>query len=124
MKIGFKPQNLVQNLVLEKFSDNGNSLKRIIEIPGKAPKTLEINYKKGDFIPTQWYVSNYNVIKRDGKSSLVKTLESTKSYLNENHTVVQRFNKKNQPEKVVIDITNGEINKTIKSIKNITKTGV
>ena len=48
MKIGFKPQNLVQNLVLEKFSDNGNSLKRIIEIPGKAPKTLEINYKRNN----------------------------------------------------------------------------
>ena len=124
MKIGFKPQNLVQNLVLEKFSDNGNSLKRIIEIPGKAPKTLEINYKKGDFIPTQWYVSNYNVIKRDGKSSLVKTLESTKSYLNENHTVVQRYNKIGKPEQLTIDVANGEVNTTTKSINNISRTGV
>lgn len=124
MKIGFKPQNLVQNLVLEKFSDNGNSLKRIIEIPGKAPKTLEINYKKGDFIPTQWYVSNYNVIKRDGKSTLVKSLESTKSFPNENHTVVQRYNKIGKPEQLTIDVANGEVNKTTKTIENITRTGV
>lgn len=124
MKIGFKPQKLVQNLVLEKFSKNGDMMTRIIEIPGKSPKTLEINYEKTKFVPTQWYVSNYNVIKRDGKSTIVKSLESTKSFPNENHTVVQRYNEKHQPEKVVIDITNGEVNKTTKPIKNITGTGI
>ena len=38
MKIGFKPRRLAQNLVLEKFSDNGNTLTRIIEIPSKNAK--------------------------------------------------------------------------------------
>lgn len=124
MKIGFKPQKLVQNLVLEKFSNNGNSLKRIIEIPGKSPKTLEINYEKTKFIPTQWYVSNYNVIKRDGKSTIVKSLDSTKSFPNENYTVVQRYNKIGKPEQLTINIANGEVNKTTKPIKNITRTGI
>lgn len=124
MKIGFKPQKLVQNLVLEKFSKNGDMMKRIIEIPGKSPKTLEINYEKTKFVPTEWYVSNYNVIKRDGKSTLVKSLESTKSFPNENHTVVQRYNKIGKPEQLTIDIVNGEVNKTTKPIENITRTGV
>ena len=124
MKIGFKPQKLVQNLVLEKFSKNGDMMKRIIEIPGKSPKTLEINYEKTKFVPTEWYVSNYNVIKRDGKSTLVKSLESTKSFPNENHTVVQRYNKIGKPEQLTIDVANGEVNKTTKTIENITRTGV
>lgn len=124
MKIGFKPQKLVQNLVLEKFSKNGDMMKRIIEIPGKSPKTLEINYEKTKFVPTEWYVSNYNVIKRDGKSTIVKSLESTKSFPNENHTVVQRYNKICKPEQLTIDIVNGEVNKTTKPIENITRTGV
>ena len=124
MKIGFKPQNLVQNLVLEKFSKNGDMLKRIIEIPGKSPKTLEINYEKTKFVPTEWYVSNYNVISRNGKSSLVKTLESKKTLPNEQHTVVKRFNEKHQPEKLVIDVANGKVHKTKRHIKQITRTGV
>ena len=134
MKIGFKPQSLVQNLVLEKFSNNGNSLKRIIEMPGKNAKTLEINYEKTKFIPTQWYVSNYNVIKRDNKSTFVKSLQSTKSFpnenhtvvqrYNENHTVVQRYNKIGKPEQLTIDVANGEVNTTTKSINNISRTGV
>ena len=124
MKIGFQPQSLVQNLVLEKFSNNGNSLKRIIEMPGKNVKTLEINYEKTKFIPTQWYVSNYNVIKRDNKSTFVKSLQSTKSFPNENHTVVQRYNKIGKPEQLTIDVANGEVNTTTKSINNISRTGV
>lgn len=124
MKIGFKPQNLTQNLVLEKFADNGNSLTRIIEIPGKKAKTLEINYKKAKILPTQWYVANYNVIGRDKQSTVVKTLESTKSFSNENHTVIQRKNEKGQPEKLTIDIINGEVHKITKPIKKITRIGV
>ena len=124
MKIGFKPQNLVQNLVLEKFSDNGNFLKRIIEIPGKKAKTLEISYKKANFLPTQWYVANYNVIGRDKQSTVVKTLKSTKSFSNENHTVIQRNNKIGIPEEITIDMTSGEVNRTTKPIKNIIRTGI
>ena len=38
MKIGFKPQTLVRNLATETFSNNGNTLNRIIEIPATATK--------------------------------------------------------------------------------------
>lgn len=49
MKIGFKPQTLVKNLATETFSNNGNTLNRIIEIPATATKperVLDITYKK------------------------------------------------------------------------------
>lgn len=124
MKIGFKPQKLVQNLVLEKFADNGNTLRRIIEIPEKKGKTIELTYKKGNFVPTQWYVANYNVIKRDGQSTLVKSMNSTKSFPDEVHTTIQRFGKTGKPEELTIDISNGEVNKTVKPIKNIERAGI
>lgn len=124
MKIGFKPQKLVQNLVLEKFSNNGNSLKRIIEIPGRQAKTVELTYKRADFMPTQWYVANYNVMKRDGQSTLVKSMKSTKSFPDDIHTKIQRLGRMGKPEELTIDITNGDVNKTVKPIKNIERTGV
>ena len=124
MKIGFKPQKLVQNLVLEKFADNGNTLKRIIEIPGKKAKTVEITYNKTNFIPTQWYVANYNVMKRDSHSTLVKSMSSTKSFPDDVHTTIQRFGRTGKPEELTIDISNGEVNKTVKPIKNIERTGI
>ena len=49
MKIGFKPQTLVKNLATEVFSDNGNTLNRIIEIPATATKPelfLTLHIKK------------------------------------------------------------------------------
>ena len=83
MKIGFKPQTLVKNLATEVFSDNGNTLNRIIEIPATATKperVLDITYKKGEFIPTQWFVANYNLFKRNTKNVVNKTFVSNKAH--------------------------------------------
>ena len=124
MKIGFRPQKLVQNLVLEKFSDNGNTMKRIIEISEKNAKTVELTYKKAKFVPTQWYVANYNVIKRDGNSTLLKSMTSTKSFPDDVHTIIQKKKKTGRPEELTIDITNGEVNKTVRRINNIERAGV
>ena len=46
MKIGFKPQTLVKNLATEVFSDNGNTLNRIIEIPATATAVAAIHTGK------------------------------------------------------------------------------
>ena len=124
MKIGFKPRRLAQNLVLEKFSDNGNTLTRIIEIPSKNAKTVELTYKKTSFVPTQWYVANYNVIKRDSKSTLAKSMTSTKSFPDDVHTIIQRRGKTGRPEELTIDISNGEVSKTVRTINNIKRAGV
>lgn len=62
MKIDFRPQRLINNLVLEQ--KNGTQIKRIIEIPAKSAntrKTLEITYRKSHVLPTEWFVSNYNL---------------------------------------------------------------
>lgn len=120
MKIGFKPQVLVQNLAKETFSDNGNTLNRIIEIPAKANKperVLDITYKKGDFIPTQWYVSNYNLFNRDGKNVVRKTLQTNKAHANEIHSVVTTYGTNGYGKEVTIDVSGGEVSKSTKNIK-------
>lgn len=118
MKINFMPQRLKNNLVMEKFIENGQALKRIIEIPGKNPKVLDITYRKTDYLPTEWYVSSYNLIRRDKNSTLEKTLYSIKMFPNEQHTVVQKL-KSNKAEKIIINQTNGEVNKFVQNIDHI-----
>lgn len=62
MKIDFRPQRLINNLVSEQ--KHGMQVKRIIEIPAKSGstrKTLEITYRKSHVLPTEWFVSNYNL---------------------------------------------------------------
>lgn len=120
MKIGYKPQKLVKNLVSENFFNNGNSMRRIIEIPAqsaKAGKILDIVYTKTDSIPTQWYVANYNLIRRDKKSTVAKTLTSVKTHPNEIHTVTSRYNQKGYGQELTIDINNGNVIKTSKDIQ-------
>ena len=120
MKIGFKPQTLVANIASETFTDNGKTLNRIIEIPGKAGKSgkvLDITYKQGDFIPTQWYVSNYNLFNRDGKNIVRKTLKTNKAHANEIHSVVTTYGTNGYGKEVTIDISNGEVTKSSKHIK-------
>lgn len=124
MKIGFKPQSLLKNLVSEHYADNGNTLKRIIEIPANKPKTLEITYNKTNFIPTQWYVSNYNVISRNSNSTVEKSMKSTKSFPDEIHTEIQRYDKKGEPEQLNIDIADGKVIKSVKTIDCIERTGI
>lgn len=124
MKIGFKPQSLLKNLVSEHYADNGNTLKRIIEIPANKPKTLEITYNKTNFIPTQWYVSNYNVISRNSNSTVEKSMKSTKSFPDEIHTEIQRYDKKGEPEQLNIDIADGKVIKSVKAIDCIERTGI
>ena len=108
----------------EHYADNGNTLKRIIEIPANKPKTLEITYNKTNFIPTQWYVSNYNVISRNSNSTVEKSMKSTKSFPDEIHTEIQRYDKKGEPEQLNIDIADGKVIKSVKAIDCIERTGI
>ena len=119
MKIGFKPQTLVKNLATEVFSDNGNTLNRIIKIPATASKperVLDITYKKGEFIPTQWFVANYNLFKRNTKNVVNKTFVSNKAHPDEVHSVVTTYGTNGYAKEVTIDISNGEVNRTEKNI--------
>lgn len=119
MKIGFKPQTLVKNLATEVFSDNGNTLNRIIEIPATATKperVLDITYKKGEYIPTQWYVANYNLFNRNAKNVVNKTLVSNKAHPDEIHSVVTTYGTNGYAKEVTIDVSNGEVNRTEKNI--------
>lgn len=120
MKIGFKPQKLVDKLVSEDFFDNGNALRRIIEIPAKkndTSKVLDITYRKGDFLPTQWYVASYNLVKRNPNSTIEKTLVSQKAHPDEIHTVVTQYNKNGYGKETTIDIDYSKLTKTSKDIK-------
>ena len=122
MKISFKPPKLMNNLVIEKYLESGNSLRRVIEIPTQPAKVLDIIYTKTDFLPTEWYVSNYNVRRRDPNSTIEKSLTSVKTFPNEKHTVVQRINTSNGSfEQVTIDKSNDAISKKVSKIKKITR---
>lgn len=119
MKIGFKPQTLVRNLATETFSNNGNTLNRIIEIPATATKperVLDITYKKGEFIPTQWYVANYNLFSRNGKKVVNKTLVNQKAHPDEIHSVITTYGTNGYAKEVTIDVSNSEVSKTAKTI--------
>ena len=119
MKIGFIPQTLVRNLATETFSNNGNTLNRIIEIPATATKperVLDITYKKGEFIPTQWYVANYNLFSRNGKKVVNKTLVNQKAHPDEIHSVITTYGTNGYAKEVTIDVSNGEVSKTAKTI--------
>lgn len=112
----------MNNLVIEKYLESGNSLRRVIEIPTKPAKVLDIIYTKTDFLPTEWYVSNYNVRRRDPNSTIEKSLTSVKTFPNEKHTVVQRINTSNGSfEQVTIDKSNDAISKKVSKIKKITR---
>ena len=119
MKIGFKPQTLVRNLATETFSNNGNTLNRIIEIPATATKperVLDITYKNGEVIPTPWYVANYNLFSRNGKKVVNKTLVNQKAHPDEIHSVITTYGTNGYAKEVTIDVSNGEVSKTAKNI--------
>ena len=105
MKIGFKPQRLIQNLVFEEFSNKGNTLRRVIETPKKI---IDLTYKKIDFVPTQWYVANYNVMQRGSNGRIIKTFNTNKFSAKEFQSVVKKI----YPQGIVetkINVDNGRV---------------
>lgn len=107
MKIGFKPQRLTQNLVLEEFSNKGNTLKRIIETPKRI---IDLTYQKSEFIPTQWYVANYNVMKRGSNGRVIKTFNANKFSANESQAIIQNIYPQSIQE-TKLHIENGTVTK-------------
>ena len=119
MKIDFKPQKLVNNIVTEHFTENGTALNRIISIPAKnqrPERVLDITYKKSNILPTEWYVSNYNLFSRNGKNVVHKTLTSEKN-LNKTHTVVTTYGTCGYGRQVTINTANNNVSKSEKPIK-------
>lgn len=95
MKVNFNPERQVKGLVLERLSDNGKELKRVFEISGKKPKTFDVTYKKSEFLPTEWYVSNYNLRRRDANSTLLASMKATNPTKGEFHRVIKSIDPRN-----------------------------
>lgn len=109
MRIEFRPQSFVNNLVLEQFSKDGKTLRRILEVSGKKARTVELTYKQSDFLPTQWYVANYNVIKRGLKGTLSKSFEVLEKDKEHSKSVVKEIYSNNYMRKLTIDINNKQV---------------
>ena len=119
MRVEFRPQSLVKNIVTENLSKDGNVLNRIVEIPAhnsNAGKVLDITYKKNEFVPTQWYVANYNLFQRN-KKAIAKTFDFTPISQNESHTVVKKYGANGYGTNKTIDIANGIIKTTESPIR-------
>lgn len=93
MKIDFRPQRLINNLVMEEKL-NAKQVRRIIDIPAKSGvsrKTLDITYTKSDLMPTQWFVSSYNLYANRKGLGLKKSLVVDQNSLNNRNTVVTDY---------------------------------
>ncbi len=93
MKIDFRPQRLINNLVMEEKL-NAKQVRRIIDIPAKSGvsrKTLDITYTKSDLMPTQWFVSSYNLYANRKGLGLKKSLVAEQNSLNNRNTVVTDY---------------------------------
>lgn len=85
MKINFKPQKLVRNLVLEQKVDK--DVRRIFDVQGAKRKTIDMTLSPAlNSYPKEYYVSSYKVY--DVTGNLSKAMEK-----NENgNTVVSTRN--------------------------------
>lgn len=74
MRIDFKPQRLLDNLVFEEKIVGG--IKRVFQTQGKKAKTIEMELSNldslGNVYPKEYYVSSYKVYGKD--SSLLKMM--------------------------------------------------
>lgn len=120
MKVNFNPERQVKGLVLERLSDNGKELKRVFEIPGKKPKTLDVTYKKSEFLPTEWYVSNYNLRRRDANSTLLSSMKATNPTKGEFHRVIKNIDPRDGKvtTTTINEYENGYFSKTVDIKKN------
>lgn len=75
MRIDFKPQRLLDNLVYEEKIANG--FMRLFQTSGKKPKTIAMEYSSLDSLghayPKEYYVTAYKVY--DNKSNLLKMMD-------------------------------------------------
>ena len=70
MKLDFKPQNLINNLVIEKKTEAG--IRRIFSTP---KRTIDMTISPLNSYPKEYYVSSFNVY--DNKSNLIKSMHRT-----------------------------------------------
>ena len=119
MRIEFRPQSLVKNIVTESLSKDGNTLNRLIEIPTSKyskGKVLDITYKKNEFLPTQWYVSNYNLYRRNN-NGVTQTLVTKNINPQKSRTVVKKYTANGYGTERIIDNSNGKIKTKSKNIR-------
>lgn len=114
MRIEFKPQCLLQNIVLEEFMEKGTKLRRVIETPKRI---IDLTYQKFDYLPTQWYVANYNVMKRGFNGKVIKTFDTNKYSADKSQTTVQNIYQ-NTIKEIKIHTENGVVKKESK-FKNL-----
>ena len=91
MRIDFKPQKMINNLVTEEIL-NAKQVRRVIDIPAKSGtprKTLDITYTKSEFLPTEWFVSNYNLY--INKKGLKKAFVATQKTSDKASSVVTEY---------------------------------
>lgn len=76
MKINFKPQRLLSNLVSEEKIPNG--IRRIIQTEGKKARTIDMEFSNldslGNAYPKEYYVSSFKVYDTKN-SSLLKMMQ-------------------------------------------------
>lgn len=109
MRIDFRPQAMINNLVSEEVL-NAKQIRRIFEIPKNkkiARKVLDITYTKSDFMPTQWFVSNYNLYTTQKGLLLKKTLTTTQNAANQTKSTVTEYLQDNCKTQLTIN-KNGE----------------
>ena len=88
MKINFRPQKLMNNLVLENKTEEG--IRRIISTP---KRTIDMTISSLKSYPKEYYVSSFNAY--DNKSNLVKAMKRTIDSNNHFSTEISRPSKKN-----------------------------
>ena len=109
MRIDFRPQTMIDNLVSEEVL-NPKQVRRIIEIPKKnsqGRKVLDITYTRSDFMPTQWFVSNYNLYTTRKGLALKKAYASTQKNANRTRATVTEYGQNNFRSQLTIN-KNGE----------------
>lgn len=119
MRIEFNPQRLANNIITEHLAKDGKTLNRIIDIPSankNIRKVLDITYKKSEFVPTEWFVSNYNLY-RNNINGIAKTFNSERISPEKSRTVIKKYSGGGYGVEKVIENTNGKIKVQDKNIQ-------
>lgn len=113
MRIDFKPQKLIDNLVTEEVL-SAKQVRRVIDIPAKSGtqrKTLDITYTKSEFLPTEWFVSNYNLY--TNKKGLKKAFVATRKASDKAKSVVTEYGQNGFRTQIAIKKDGQNVSKSV-----------
>ncbi len=114
MKIIHSPLPNAGTVVLENFYNKGKALHRIIETTKNT--TIDINYEMSEFLPTQWYIANYNVYKRGKNGIILKMLDKSVASQNKSTVKITERIFNNKYLQTTIDKSDNNITKNSKTI--------